>query len=290
LQPTGYYTELVIPGLFLGQPVADIEHVYGRPFRYRSEYRGPWHFYDPARTIFGEAHRLGWTTGIAAWFNPYCRYLSGVLDRCFWQFSDRYPDLSAQLYYGRSTLTDLLALLPPHESVEPFVVKPVDRETHMRDYRDVMSQAESLLCDPRIRFVMLHIPVPHPPGIYDRNRHALVPAGNYIDNLVLADDTLGELMKVIGSTSAASRTSIIVSSDHSWRLDYWKKLSDWTAEEQFISGGRFDTRPVLMVRLPGEGGQLITAPASAMIVHSILDGLLHDEVHTNSDVSKLVNK
>jgi hypothetical protein len=288
LQPTGYHTEEVIPGLILGQPVADVEHIYGRPFRFRSTYRGSWHSYDPARTLFGEAHRLGWTTGIAGWFNPYCRYLPGVLDRCFWQESDVYPGLPVKLYYNRSTLANLWALLPPHEHLDPLAVHRIDHETHLQDYTGIMTQSESLLRDQRIRFVMLHLPVPHTPGIYNRSGHELVPAGNYIDNLVLADDTLGRLMKLIQSTPDAAETSVIVSSDHSWRVTDWKKLSDWTPEEERISGERFDPRPVLMVHLAGsEEGRIVARPTSAMVVHSILDAMLHGQAETPSAIAAL---
>lgn len=288
LQPTGYHTEEVIPGLILGQPVADVEHIYGRPFRFRSTYRGAWHPYDPALTLFGEAHRRGWTTGIAGWFNPYCRYLPGVLDRCFWQYSDVYPGLPVKLDYNRSTLANLWALVPPHEHLDPLAVHRIDHETHMHDYADIMKQSESLLHDQRIRFVMLHLPVPHTPGIYNRSRHELVPAGNYIDNLVLADDTLGRLMKLIQSMPDAAETSVIVSSDHSWRVADWKILSDWTPEEERISGERFDPRPVLMVHLAGsEEGHDVAHPTSAMVVHSILDAMLRGQAETPSAIAAL---
>jgi hypothetical protein len=288
LQPAGYYTELVIPSLILGQPVADVEHIYGRPFRYRSVDRGPWSPYDPQRTIFGEARRLGWTTGIAGWFNPYCRILPGVLDRCFWRDSDAYPMFQGPLYYERSTFRNLLALLRPQERMDPFAALPVDRVTRIHDYLKILPQAENLLRDTRIRFVMLHLPIPHPPGIYDRSRQSLGPTGNYIDNLVLADRTVGELMRVIQSTPGASETSVIVSSDHSWRVNYWKTISDWTSEEQQVSGGRFDPRPVLMVQLAGQdASRTIEQPTNAMVVHPILQGLLRNQIHSDDDLDRI---
>jgi Sulfatase len=296
LQPTGYHTEEVIPGLFLGQTVADVEHIYGKPFRFRGVNRGPWHPYDPSQTIFGDARRLGWTTGLAGWYNPYCRFLQSVLDRCSWQFSDAYPGLPVQLFYNRSTLANLRALLRPHERMEPLVDRPSDHETHVRDYQEVMAQSESLLRDPRIRFVMLHLPVPHTPGIFDQRRHCLVAGGNYVDNLVLADNTLGQLMTVIQSTPDASQTSVIVSSDHSWRVDVWKKLPDWTPEETRVSGKRFDPRPVLMVHLPGGqdaqgiSPQGISQRTSAMIVHPILEAMLRGQLHSSGDIAALVGQ
>lgn len=291
LQPTGYYTEEAIPGLLLGQHVADVEHMYGKPFRFRSVNRGPWQLYDPSQTIFGDARQLGWTTGLAGWYNPYCRLLHSVLDRCSWQFSDEYPGLPVRLYYNRSTFQNLLALLPPHERITPVTDTPGEHESHVQDYVEVMAQSESLLRDPRIRFVMLHLPVPHTPGIYDRHLHALIAGGNYIDNLVLADDTLGRLIALIQSTPDASQTSIIVSSDHSWRVAAWKVLPGWTAEEERVSGERFDTRPVLMVHLAGsEAGQVVSSPVSAMVVHSILEGLLRGQLHASGDVAALAGQ
>jgi membrane-anchored protein YejM (alkaline phosphatase superfamily) len=113
--------------------------------------------------------------------------------------------------------------------------------------------------------------------------------GNYIDNLALSDVALGTLMKVIRSTPDASQTSVIISSDHSWRVDDWKKLSDWTAEEARLSGGRFDTRPVLLVHLPGsKDGQVVSQPVSAMIVHPILEAMLHGQLRSSGDIAALV--
>jgi hypothetical protein len=291
LQPTGYRTEEVVPGLLLGQPVADVEHIYAKPFRYRRVNRGPWYSYDPLETIFGKARQLGWTTGLAGWYNPYCRFLKGALDRCSWEYSEPFPGLPVQLFYNRSTLANLRSLLAPHERMVPTVDSPRDHESHVVDYRGVMAQSESLLRDQRIRFVMLHVPVPHPPGIYDRNQHALVAGGNYIDNLVLADDTLGKLMKVIRSTPDASETSVIVSSDHSWRVDYWKNVFDWTPEETRVSGDRFDQRPVLMVHFPGgDNGQVIAQPLSAMVVHTILEAMLQGQVHSAGDIGGHLEK
>ena len=63
---------------------------------------------------------------------------------------------------------------------------------HRREYAAVMAQAEDILKDSRIRFVLLHLPVPHPPGIFNRKLCTLSDHGTYLDNLVLADQTLGD--------------------------------------------------------------------------------------------------
>ena len=40
---------------------------------------------------------------------------------------------------------------------------------HAQDQAAIMPQAEALIRDQSIRFVFIHLPVPHPPGIYDRS-------------------------------------------------------------------------------------------------------------------------
>jgi hypothetical protein len=95
-------------------------------------------------------------------------------------------------------------------------------------------------------------------------------------------------MKLIQSTPDAAETSVIVSSDHSWRVDDWKKLSDWTSEEEQISPEPFDPRPVLMVHLSGsEEGQTIAQATSAMVVHSIIVAMLRGQAETPAAIAAL---
>ncbi len=43
-----------------------------------------WQPFDPHQTIFQDALSEGYNTGVVGWFNPYCRILPSVLDRCYW--------------------------------------------------------------------------------------------------------------------------------------------------------------------------------------------------------------
>ena len=35
-----------------------------------------WQAFDANNTLFADAQRLGWTTGVVGWYNPYCRILA----------------------------------------------------------------------------------------------------------------------------------------------------------------------------------------------------------------------
>jgi Sulfatase len=292
LQPIGIYTELVVPGLLLGAPARELHTPFHGQVSFRPASGGAWQPMDQQKTIFGEAWKLGWNPGIAGWYNPYCRIFPDVLARCSWQFSDSIPNVELPLSYDKSVMDNMLVLMPLRTDIELILRRKLEESSHRRDYDDVMKNAEDLLRDRRIHFAFLHMPVPHPPGIYDRTRHQICSHGDYLDNLALADDTLGKLMKILRSTQDDQQTTVIVSSDHSWRTIWWKPGPSWSDEEERVSkGGKFDDRPVLMVHLPGANtGELISKRVSALVVHDILENLLRGQIHNTADLDSLLDR
>jgi hypothetical protein len=294
LQPVGTDTENVIPALFLGRPILQLRKSYLSPPSYRSEQQGAWRQFDQRDTIFADAKSLGWTTGIAGWYNPYCRLLPDVLDRCSWQYSDASSTtgMSGAIQSTNSVLRNLWVMLPFVSVTNAIAHVPPASAYHSRyvDYTEVMANARSLLRDSRIRFAFIHLPVPHPPGFFNRKLNTFSDKGSYFDNLVLADRALGILWDDIGSTPAADRTVLIVSSDHSWRTFMWRGTMDWSAEAERATHGSFDPRPVLMIHLPGQQtAHLIAKPVNVLITHTILEGLLHGQIRDAADVDRLID-
>ncbi len=291
VQPTGFYTEDIVPALLIGAPVRELKTPFNGQVSIREVSGGAWQPLDQQSTIFAEAWKLGWNPGVAGWYNPYCRLFPDVLARCSWEFSDEVRAVEVPLSYDKSVTQNMLALLPIRSDLESIFRRRTDNSPHRRDYVDVMRNAGELLRDQRIRFAFLHMPIPHPPGIYDRATHQLSSHGNYLDNLVLADDTLGALMKILHSTQDDQQTTVILSSDHSWRTSLWKPGPWSDEEERATQGGNFDDRPVLIVHLPGaDTSELISKPVSALAVHSILDGLLRGEIHNRTDLEQLIDQ
>jgi hypothetical protein len=152
------------------------------------------------------------------------------------------------------------------------------RQVHQADLAAIMPAAVALIRDQNIRFVFIHLPVPHPPGIYNRRTGTMSGDGTYLDNLALSDRVMGELMKTINATPQAGKTTVIVCSDHSWRLPVWQAVGLWTKEEAMATGGRFDPRPVLMIRFPGQqAGHEVTEPFDEIRVHEIIERMLRGQ-------------
>ena len=139
----------------------------------------------------------------------------------------------------------------PHFKVAPSPAE-LEVQAHTQEYKDLVVAADALIRNKSISFVFLHLPVPHPPGIYDRKTNTLGVRGTYLDNLVLADKTLGGLLEAIQRTAEAPRTTVIISSDHSWRVNMWRNDAGWTKEEERASGGRLRSSPCPVDSFSGE--------------------------------------
>jgi hypothetical protein len=143
-------------------------------------------------------------TGIVGWYNPYCRILAGTYNYCFWRMGNGQ-------WNGTSSDQGALknAMAPFVEMTRGYIREPdfSQEKKHTADLAALMPQAEALIRDQSIGFVFIHLPVPHPPGIYDRRPGHQRATGTYIDNLALADRSLGELMDSLSKTPLAAKTT-----------------------------------------------------------------------------------
>jgi len=280
IQPSGYYTDHVVPGVLAGKDLEAIRSNLKGELEYRDRNQRRWQSYDPEETLFGIAHRHGWNPGVVGWYNPYCRIFVNVLTACAWQ-----PGIGGmiplqRLGASRNSPVEKNALIIPRFFLYLYTglggVQSVNpSQKTIRDYGILVSGSKRLIENGKIHFVFIHLPVPHPPGFYDRKTHTLCHCGNYLDNLVLADDTLGLLMHEIDQSPWAKQTTLIVSSDHSWRVPMWAEASGWTPEEADVSKGQFDSRPVFLVHSPGQtAGSTITTPVSDLREYDAVSAML----------------
>jgi sulfatase-like protein len=285
--PAGYSTRIAIPSMFLGRPISDLRSsATGEPAFYMDDRHG-WEAFDPRESIFGTARGLGLKSGIVGYYNPYCRILQDWVDDCYWLGSDGamiafQPNLNPRNRTLRNAAFPALRWL--HVLMPNLVREPNgDTANHQEEYREAVKRARRLILRSDIQFAFLHIPLPHPPGIYDRVHHRFSDHGSYIDNLALADLALGELLDTLQGTANWGRTTLVVSGDHSWRIPLWE--FEFTDEERQAARGGFDPRPVLEVRLPGNhAGELVTRKFEARNLAQLLNGMMHGWIHTTDDV------
>jgi Sulfatase len=275
VQPSGYYTELVVPSLLQGQIVTAERSDLEGHFSVRYANRRGWHPYPVDQTLFADAQRNGWSTAAAGWYIPYCRVFAAVLDDCYWKFTD---PIAGNYEQSQSTLWNALAPVrkPLLRLAGIRTPAPTTAQVHEEDFDGILQHARAMIADDGAGFVFIHLPVPHPAGFYNRRTGAIGVPGSYIDNLALADRTLGELLQQIAQTPPGNKTTVIVSSDHSWRVAMWRSEFDWTAEDEAASrNGHFDPRPVILVHFPGQQtGAKMSQPFPLIRMHAMIDQML----------------
>jgi len=299
--PTGEYTRYIIPTLFTGVP-SNAVSVSARGFllSLKNPATGKWIPFRQHETVFQDAIDAGYTTGIAGWYNPYCRIMPEVLDHCFWTYRESTP---ANLSPNRSFAVDLLRpfnylWLDTKHLFGRGPGSPSDEHRDIRqhsgDYHRLTVAGDAYLADPSITFLFLHMPIPHPYGFYDRSKKAFTTKHtSYIDNLALSDRYLAHIRQLLDQKNQWDPATIIVMGDHSWRTtQIWRDSMTWTDEDQAAShGGEFDPRPAYIVKLPNEQTPArIDHPFSAVSTRALLDALIQDRLQTPADLQTWANQ
>jgi hypothetical protein len=173
IKPVGYFTQAIIPSLLAGREIDQIKSTsYGKLLYLDSE-RNREVPYDPNRTLFSEAQANGWNPGVAGWSIPYCRIFADVLTACFWNDSGTLPIEDRGASEDKSALANSLILpraalalvLPNWNGNQVDLTQNKALEGRILAYRGIMTQAQKLIQNGQIRFIFIHLPVPHPPGI-----------------------------------------------------------------------------------------------------------------------------
>lgn len=161
--------------------------------------------------VFSDVQHLGLNAAVAGWYFPYCRVWGGSLAECGWQPMTS-PAIGADRSLVRHTADMFVALMPW-----------ASRQEHLDKYLSILDAARKMATDRSLALVLVHWPVPHLPSVYDRQtatyriRFFREERNGYLDNLVLADRTLGEMRRTMEAAGLWDQTAVIVTADHHWR-------------------------------------------------------------------------
>src|SRR5215813_84808 len=248
--------------------------------------------------IFSRLRSAGLNSSLVGWFHPYCRMEGNRLTSCFWQPSGLFGDperssLSKNLLRQQA---DALALAPFTESLRKRMSpgKSDDYRTpHRAVYEAVIESATKAVADPNVSLSFIHLPVPHPPYIYDRQIGSWDTQAErqYLDNLALADRTLGDLRSAMERAGLWESTVIVISSDHWWRTDLWRARKDfWSAADAVNQGTKPDHRVPFIIRLPGQKRTLTYEPAfNTVLTHDLILELLNKRLAKPEEISDWID-
>ena len=255
--PPGDRTERSMPSFLNGARVTDAALVGRNRLMIESvggSGRAAW---SSAQTLLPQVRALGVNAGLAGFFLPYCALIGDSLAECSWE-----PCVTCGRLTGvfgssfRDSLWYQVAELAPRYGPR----------RHRGAFEAVQADALRLAADPTLGFAMLHLPVPHAPTIYDRERNEYRLSGargdGYLHNLALADRSLGEIRDAVDRAGLSSRTTLIVFGDHGRR--------DPPGSHEIA-----DPRVPLIVHLPGTArGARLDTPIEVLRVHDLTLELL----------------
>lgn len=288
--PEGSRTAIVLPSLLLGKQVTRVAYTWSNQVLIKTVSVPEWQRFKGQHSIFAAAHRNGWRTAVVGWFNPYCSMMKDELDDCYWTGWD---GMAGPMSPNASTATNTFLPLKilaekfvnPHKAkrdMDAFLIA-----NHRATFENLRARSLATLENSDADFILLHLPIPHPPAIYSRHtgQFTYASGASYIDNLALADRTLGELLGVLQSSPRWPQTTVIVNGDHSWRVVLWRDgLFQWSPEDQKVSGGVFDSRPAVLVH---RAAQASPATVSGRFQLILLNRLLGTQIKSERVVASV---
>lgn len=268
---SGLQTGLAMPSLILGKTVYSVSP-HGPSELLVDVNQDPsddlnW----PAETnLFNQARRLGYNVGVVGWYLPYCRMFQDSLASCYWEAIDSRVS-GAEPSLATSIRSQVRTLSPV-----------ADNERHVTRYRNMMTRAQAAACDPGLQLVLLHLPIPHYPGIYDPKTGRLTAYDFrdswYFDNLALADRTVGDLRRAMEKAGLWESTTVLVSTDHSLRWIYG--FSETT-----------DPRVPFLLKLAGQHqGYSYSRPFTTLLTHDLILDVLQGRLTQPGDVARWIDR
>lgn len=256
--PPADSTMLSLPAFITGRMVVKAKPVHSSELTLNFEGSDEYVAWSKQPNVFERAREIGVNTALLGWYHPYKRIIGNTLNRCAVYDADTVSlPVSMLLNVNRALERTLLG-----ERAMPLTIQLAkwSRQRHIEAFVDSLAEAERLAANPEFGLVLLHLPVPHPPGIYSRETAEFDYQGesSYFDNLALADRTLGDIRKAMEDAGLWDGSVVLASSDHWWRPTIWQSLHVWTAEDNrfALPEGQLDYRVPFLLKMPGQSAEI----------------------------------
>jgi hypothetical protein len=270
--PPAGTTEVSMPALITGRPVVSVLPINPQDLELTFS-DGKTAKWSTHANVFSRARVFGYDGAVIGWHLPYPRVLGAALGLADWR-----PSLAYEQTRG-DTLVDALA--NQWASLAP----PVHRRRLLAERAaEIGDLALRVAQDGRFGLVLLHLPLPHPPGIYDPVTGRLTrwnfggDEREYLDNLALVDRVVGDLRRGLDRARMLDRTWIVLSSDR------WRPASR-------REDGQPDHRVPFLVRSP-EGGRPVHVDAafSTLGTHELVLAILRGSVSDTGEAAAYLSR
>ncbi|HWB82776.1 MAG TPA: sulfatase-like hydrolase/transferase [Bryobacteraceae bacterium] len=271
--PPGPETPISLPGYFTGRLVKSVE--YDGPRELQVTYRGAGHAVPWSRqpNVFESAYGMGFNTALVGWFHPGCRILNGLTFCEWWELAMQHNSMGHT--FG-TILPDQTRSLFETTLFSPFG-QSLSLHQHIGVYHDILNTGLSIATDPKYGFMVVHLPIPHAPNIYDPRTGQFTlsnsPIHGYWGNLALLDRTVGVFRHAMKAAGTWDNTVVLFTSDHPYR------------ESEALDGKSDPRIPYILKMASQENGIVYSQPFNAILTEDLLLAVLRGEVSTPADAA-----
>ena len=242
--------------------------------------------------IFSRAREAGFNTALVGWYIPYCSIIGGSLTSCDWIDTEA-ATLRGNLSKQIENVINIVPLASEFGVINVEKKLRNHRKKAVDSYIEVLNDAKRVVSDPNLGLILVHWPVPHAPNIYSRQENDFETDGesSYIDNLQLADRTLGEMRAVMEEAGNWDDSIVLVTSDHWWRPFIWRSSGPWTREDENTPKSDTDHRIPFILKLARQEHEVTCdAVFNNILIHDLILALMRGEVATPDSVVGWIDK
>ena len=295
--PPAGHTSQSIPALLTGQLISQVQPTSPSELSLSIPSRNQNETWSSQADVFSDARSLGQNTALVGWCHPYCRVIGDRLTFCRWEPGTQRIDsskLSLKQNLVRQEI-DLLRLIPFAYRIATKWFPEPRRDysgEHLIDTQALMKEADNVIADKRYGLVFIHMSLPHPPYIFDRSAGEFMsnPTGSYLDNLAAADRALGMFRQKMERAGIWDRTTVIISSDHWWRSDYWRNRVFWSEADLKFATQQLDHRVPFMIKLADQNTKTtFTTPFNTVLTRELIGEILRGNLTQSAQLEAWLN-
>jgi hypothetical protein len=214
--------------------------------------------------IFTDVSRMGGRCAVIGWYLPYSRIFRESVHLTHW------VGFSSDSFIGRGG--DLYSTV----KVQLIGLTPIIRQIlHGWNQIILEEELENIVGNQDYKLCFIHLPAPHLPKLaQEKVLTYMSDAESYFANLKVADRILGRCVDQIRNSPCAHNTTLIVSSDHSWRAS---KLYD----------NKADYRVPLIVHFAGQSRRTDLGPMVHTVnTRKLISEIIAKDTVINADLGK----
>lgn len=248
--------------------------------------------YRSCEDLFQRLRALGRTSAAVGWYHPYRRLISADADLTYrmpshleprrfgswWECAEVHVAEAVRRFPGGGRL------IAPYDTAAHRLAK---MREHEKVFAETISAAKNAASDASFDFVFLHLPIPHEPFIYDAASSSLRTSldNSYLDNLALADATLGEIRVAMEAAGLWDDSYLLVTSDHFLRLEMVPEKYAWGGGARRVKLTE-DHRVPFILKMPNQAESLEYGDRfNTVAVHDLVLELVSGKARTAPEIA-----